>query len=395
MKTNRAPVLKNKSVIILSSIQWDWQWHRHHVLTFYLARQARKVIYVENLPKRLPRLRETKRVTRRIRFRKKQSLVGSKYQSLLVQAGNIEIISPLALPAINRVFNWLNRKIWLRRLANLIKIRLGGEHPIIWCYLPIQSALDLIELLQPKLLVYDCVDNYLAEPFAPKDIAQTESSLLRRANLVTVTSDFLYQAKSRIRKDVIQILPGVNYELFRRADTGMIQGPIKRVCYFGGMSSIRINFDIIRAIAREGFEVWLIGPVQGKLPALPENVKFLGMVEHKIIPEYLDNCDCLILPYKINEYTKGIIPAKFFECFATGKPIIVTPLPNFQPYKNLLVIADSPQQFVSTLKHIREIENEEKYHQRIKIAQDHSEEHQFDPLLEIIRKKLKDKNRKQ
>ena len=47
-----------------------------------------------------------------------------------------------------------------------------------------------------------------------------------------------------------------------------------------------------------------------------------------------------------NEYTKHVFPLKFHEYMASGKPIVVSGLPEMEIYRELVQIADSPQSFL-------------------------------------------------
>lgn len=383
-------LIKNKTVIIISTIEWNMQRQVHHQVAYWLSKHVKKVIFLENLPKRSLKIGGVKRIIKRFKNIGQKNIKDRRHKSLISEADNIDIIAPFALPSSNKFFCWINLEICLKILSGFLRKRLTEKNPIVWCYLPTRSSLDLINLIKPSLLVYHCVSNFIDDPYSPKDIGIVERELLNRADTVICDSDFLYSEKRKIRKDVIQILPSVNYNLFKKTNTGMIKNPIKRVCYFGGINKVNINFNILKSIALAGFELWIVGPVRSKLPKLPSNVKFFGMVEHEELPQYIRKCDCLILPYNVNEFTKGVIPAKFFECFATGKPIISTPIPNFMPYKDIIIIKSTPEEFVQAIKNIEQFENEEKYNRRIEIAKNNSEEKQFDRLLKIIECKIKE-----
>ncbi len=56
-------------------------------------------------------------------------------------------------------------------------------------------------------------------------------------------------------------------------------------------------------------------------------VQYRGAVPHEGLPASLAGVDAYVLPYEINNLTKGISPAKTYECLATGKPVVASPLP--------------------------------------------------------------------
>ena len=113
-------------------------------------------------------------------------------------------------------------------------------------------------------------------------------------------------------------------------------------------------------------------------------------MEHEKLPGILAECDCLILPYNINKLTDGIMPAKMFECFATGKPVISTPIKNLKKYKDLIILAETQEEFVDAVRNAGRRDSREKYEKRLKLAISRSEEHEYDgfmgPILEKIGK---------
>lgn len=376
--------LKDLSVVILSSIEWNFLWQRHQTLATKFAEYGMKVIFVESSVKRNPDFKDIPRIIERL-----GRLIFKKGLRRKVNAHkNITIISPVLLPATYRIFRWGNRKFFIPMLKEKIK-RLGAEKSIILCYLPTQTSLDLINMLNPIIIVYDCVDNLPADPAVSRDLEDLEKKLVKTADLTFVSSSFLYDKISKIRKDVIKITHGVDFELFRGIDKDRTI-VTKRVAYFGSINE-KIDFRIIKKIALKGYEVYMIGPIRIRLPKLPKNVIFAGTIAHKDLSKYLRDTDCLIIPYRINLYMKGVMPAKLFECFATGKPIIVTPLPVFSEYKEFATIAKTPEEFVRAIKNIKNIETNERRKKRIALARENSWDNRFEKIVGLIANYLRKK----
>lgn len=382
-------ILKNETIVVIASISWNMQWQGHHKLTFWWARHAKRVIYIDNMPKRMPGFRELGRIFKRVSPLRNRSIRSRKHRRSLDGFKNIDIISSLLLPSVNRVFNWINKKVYLKKLAGIIKSRSEGQRPIVWCFLPSKSAKNLIDHLDPKLLIYNASDNYQAGRDAPRDIVELETFFIKKADIVAVTSDYLYEQKRKIREDIHMVPEGVNFKLYQTANTGFFKGAVKRACYFGGVNRQRINIDLVNALGRSGVEVWIIGPVRDSLPKLDGNIKLIPTVEHEKLPELLAGCDCLILPYNINEFTDGIMPAKVFECFATGKPIISTPIKNLKKFSDIIALAGSEGDFVDAVKSAGRLDTVEKYNKRIEIARSRSEEHEYDGFIGPILEKIK------
>jgi len=80
---------------------------------------------------------------------------------------------------------WINQKLAVSRLTRLV--REWQEGPLIlWFYFP--KFLELIDLLEPAAVVYECMDNYAAlardDRFVLDKLAVDEPRLLARADLV-------------------------------------------------------------------------------------------------------------------------------------------------------------------------------------------------------------------
>ncbi len=380
--------LQDKEVIILSSIEWKFQWQRHHIFATLFSKICKRVIFIESQAKRNPEIKDIPRIIERvIRFALKRS------QRLAPRKGsklpkNLNIISPLVLPSTFKIYRKINKKIFIPLLAKKI-LSHGIKKPLVLNYLPTQTSLDLIKKLSPSLLIYDCVSNFPQFPGVPKDTETIEKKLIKIADLVFTDSKFLYEKIKKIRNEVKRILPGVDFNHFHDADKGKVKQKIETLCFFGGIHERRIDFELLKDIASKSkLEIQMIGPVRSNIPPLPKNVIFKGEVSYHELPKYLKHSDCFILPYKVNEYTLGIIPAKLFECFATGKPVIATPLPSFYEFIDFIYIARSADEFLKIIKNLLNLENQDKYEKRKELARNNSWEKRFEEMIEAIQKKL-------
>jgi len=382
--------MKNTDIVILSNIEWTMNWQRQQIFASYFSQIYRKVVFVESQGKRNPKLTDLPRIVDRLsRF-----LIKRGRRDLNDKEGspaNLTIISPLVLPSTLRFLRKINRLVFIPSLVKSIQ-KQGVLNPVVINYLPTQTSIDTMTLLQPGLTVYDCVENFPAYPGVPKDTAYIEEKILKSSDLVFTDSEFLYLKAKSMREDVERILPGVDYELFQRADTGPFKGSIRSLCFFGGINARRIDFDLLMNIANSGnFTIDMIGPVDSRIPSFPGNVVFHGPVPYAELPEYLKKTDAFIFPYRLTDFTRGIIPAKLFECFATGKPVIATPLPSFQLYSDLIHTGENTEELVEIIHNMRSLEKEGSYHKRKKAAQKSSWKSRLSDVIFHIEKKYQQK----
>lgn len=384
----KAATIKNKDIVILSNIEWDFQWQRHQIFATFFCASSRKVIFVESQAKRNPEFKDIPRILERLlRFITKRGQKNSS-QKRDGTRENLTVISPMVLPSTYKVFRQINRKIFIPWLVRSIQREIITA-PIVINYSPTQTSIDVIKSLTPQVVVYDCVENFPEYPGVSKDTTEIENRIFRDADLIITDSKFLFEKAQKNRPDAMRILPGVDYRHFNQADTGILKSPPQTLCYFGGIHERRINFELLKQIVSQGFRVEIFGPVKSKIPPHLENVVFHGAVPYDRLPALIRDFDCFILPYTLSEFTKGIIPAKLFECFATGKPIIATPLPSFYEYKDLIYLKESGDECVKTLERMVSLEDEHKYNKRKALAKENSWDSRFLEFRTAIENKLK------
>jgi len=380
--------IKNTDVVFISNIEWSLQWQRHQIFATFFSHMCRQCIFVESHGKRNPELKDLPRILGRV-FR----FISRRGKKPLKKADknlpeNLVVISPLVLPSTHRIFRTINGIVFIPSLVRSIK-KLGVQKPIIMNYLPTQTSIELIQRLDPCLVVYDCVENFPEYPGVPGDIAKIEEHMFESADLVFTDSNFLYEKASQFRKETKRIMPGVDYGHFAKADTGRPDYPVKSLCFFGGINDRRIDFALLREISKlDHLTVDMIGPVDSKVPPLPSNVVFHGPVDYSELPEHIKSCDCFLFPYRVTEFTKGIIPAKLFECFATGKPVITTPLPSFFEYAELMYICQTAEEAIDIIQNLERHETELKSMRRKELAKKSSWDSRFEELVDQIKRKL-------
>jgi glycosyltransferase involved in cell wall biosynthesis len=292
-------------------------------------------------------------------------------------------------PPTFKIFRWLNRKVFVPRIVRDLR-RIAGSDPIVVAYPPTQTTLDILQGLKSRLTVYDCVDDYKLYPGMVKDMAKTERELLWRADLVSCTSIHLLKKVKPIRPDAMLNGPGVKFEAFHALSTDRIRREGNTVCYFGYIGRIEMDFSILKAVARAGFTLRLIGDRNKAEKGLLEipGIDYRGEVPHEELPAALKGVDAFIIPYRLNELSRNISPSKTYECLATGKPVVATPLPALVDLREHVYLAESPEEFVRVLRNLPSTETEEKVRARIEVARRNSWEARFKELEEALWSKL-------
>jgi UDP-galactopyranose mutase len=229
------------------------------------------------------------------------------------------------------------------------------ERCLLWIYTPM--ALPLIELFEPEVLIYDCMDELSAFDFAPLQLIERERQLLDRADIVFTGGPSLYRAKQGRHANVHLFPSSVDTDHFRQALNGLPEPqdqaglPRPRLGYFGVIDE-RLDRPLLEHLAalHPEWQIIMIGPVVKIDPAiLPQarNLHYLGQRSYESLPAYLAGWDLCLLPFARNAATRFISPTKTLEYMAAERPIVSTPIADVQePYGDIVYLGDTSEAFV-------------------------------------------------
>ncbi|RYZ63661.1 MAG: glycosyltransferase family 1 protein, partial [Proteobacteria bacterium] len=307
------------ALIVLSHLRWDFVFQRPQHLMTRLARDYR-VYFVEE-PLRSD---------------------GAPRIELHRPAPNLTICRPHT-PVASPGFHDDQLPAMEMLLEGLVEQESVSD-PIVWLYTPM--ALPLAQKLNPRALVYDCMDELSAFLNAPRQLLQRESALLRAADLVFTGGPSLYEAKRNRHPDVHCFPSSVDVAHFERAAGPVDEAPEQaalphpRLGFYGVIDE-RLDLSLIDAIAtaHRDWQIVLVGPVVKIDPAsLPQgpNLHYYGQQSYERLPDFLAGWDVCLLPFALNDATRFISPTKTLEYMAAGKPVVSTPIRDVaEPYSHL------------------------------------------------------------
>lgn len=230
----------------------------------------------------------------------------------------------------------------------------------IWFYTPM--AVPLATGLEPRGVVYDCMDELTAFKNAPRQLVQRENVLFKMADLVFTGGRSIYNAKRGRHPDVHCFPSSVDAKHFSKAtqDHPLQAGlPRPRLGYCGVIDE-RINLPLLDAIARARpqWQMVMVGPTAkidpSDLPPRP-NIHWLGQQGYEDLPAFISGWDICLLPFALNEATRYISPTKTLEYMACGRPSVSTSIRDVvEPYGHVVNIADTPEGFVIDCEAIME-----------------------------------------
>jgi UDP-galactopyranose mutase len=324
-------------LIVFSHLRWDFVYQRPQHLLSRLSRSFH-VVFIE------------------------EPLRGSGKPRLetIAQGPNLDVVVPRT-PIEAPGFHDDQLPLLKPLLADYLR-----EHGIVdylaWFYTPM--ALPLISEMQPRLVVYDCMDELSAFKDAPRQLRQRETALLKVAQIVFTGGPALYEAKRGLHANVHCLPSSVDVEHFSparlRADDEEakeaihLQGalPHPRLGFFGVIDE-RLDLPLLAQLAdaRPHWQFVMVGPVVKIDPHLPPkrpNIHWLGMQPYSRLPYLMAGWDVCLMPFALNESTRFISPTKTLEYMAGEKPVVSTPVHDVVAlYGDVVRVAAKPAAFLA------------------------------------------------
>jgi glycosyltransferase involved in cell wall biosynthesis len=282
------------------------------------------------------------------------------------------LVTPGHLPANDA----LNRR-WLGWAVKRTAARLGLHSPILWLYDP--YLIEPSGQFGEKLVCYDCNDDtssFASLDYKLRNMQIRDASLTGRADLVLATSRELYRQKKALNANVHYLPSGVDFDLFNKAvsvdvpvpeDLSDVSPPV--VGYVGSLTNYRIEWGWIETLAQSVPEVTIVlvgppvEPPPGSVTSLP-NVRFVGPKPTAELPQYLKLFNVGIIPYKGEAFLKSCQPTKTFEYLAAGLGVVSAPIPDLQPYADVVRFAAGPEEFVQQTREMLELSRQTVFRNR-------------------------------
>jgi glycosyltransferase involved in cell wall biosynthesis len=384
----RAP-LRGREIVCVGFADWDTElWTNQHHLMSRLTREN-KVLFVESLGLRRPRLagRDLRRIVRRLR----RGLAPPR------EMDGLRVLSPLVLPLhSNRLVRALNRRL-LGALVQRAARGAGMRRPILWAYVP--QAESLIEVLDPELVVYHCVDDIAAQPgIDGASFRAAEERFARGADLVLASAPSLTRRMRTLSGNVLEAPNVADTALFATAleegpvDAALASLPHPRVVFTGAIVTTKLDLPLLVGLARErpSWTFALVGPVgpgdpQADVSALAAepNIHLLGPRSYRELPAVLRGADAGLIPYARNELTGSIFPMKVYEYLAAGLPVLATPLPALEDVSEVGKAPDAPS-MAALLDAALTADTADRRRERSRAAASHSWERRLEEIAAAV-----------
>lgn len=357
-------MIEGRNIVCIASNWWYDPTSKHHVMK--LLAERNHVVWVNYHGSRRPRMGAAD--ARAIAGKLRQFVEGPRRI-----AENMTVVTPLVLPLPgNRAAMELNRRLLVRQIRTVL--RGLPERPVqLWSFAP--DVDFLLGRFDEECAVYYCVDEFSAfEGYDREAIQAAEARLAAKADLVVTTSTALYESKRPLNPNVMLVPHGVDAEHFARAtrpetivpeDIADLPRPLLG---FWGLIQDWVDIDLLAEVARlrPQWSIVLIGEAivdVGRLATLP-NVHLLGRRPYAALPAYAKGFDVGMIPFRVNKLTRAVNPIKLREYLSAGLPVVSTPLPEVEQYREWAAIAGRPDLFAQACQRMLESTSQDEVRSR-------------------------------
>lgn len=254
--------------------------------------------------------------------------------------------------------------------------------------------------------IYEYIDDLSPELSGTKELPKNiidkyEYVMEHEDTYVVVTATKLEEnvIKRRGKKNLVFSSNGVDYKFFKSIDKNynfedefleILNDKKPIICYYGALAKW-FDYDLIKKIAKTNkYSIVLFGIKYDESfdenMNNVENVYFMGPRDYKVLKNYADKCDVMIIPFKINNITEATSPVKIFEYMALNKPIVITDLKECRNYKSVF-LSRSYDEFLDNLDLALKKKNDKNY---IKLLDKEAKENDWNVkaklIIELIKK---------
>lgn len=336
--------LHSKEIIYISSISWDFSWHRQQEMMKYMSEHGFKILFVEPCNKEHPFQRFFKQ-----------------------ECENVWRLRPCGFPyeRCSRLINIINGKMARTEIEEAAR-QLKFKKPILW--LDRVHGFDFEYFQKNSYVVYDLVDEILAFGRVRNDrmLLELENQVLKRADVLLSSSQTLMNRKIKQsgRTGKSQFLPnGVDCSRFS-IETGKVTQQNPTIGFIGHISRRSIDYNLVQSVAaaRPDWTLLFVGPgTEEDKNALKErypNIVIQDPVSGAEVPRVIRDFDIGMIPYNTDkEDMDYVFPRKACEYLAAGKPVISTPLKEVECLRPYVQVATDAEGFIRKAEEVTD-ENE-------------------------------------
>jgi len=351
-------MIHDRSIICFGGEDW-WYHHPHsknHLMRRF-ARAGNKVIFVNSISMGLAPVKSGELLPRVKRKLKSYAKLARTTEE------GITVVSPAVVPFFGSAAAVAtNRRLLTAQISSLAKRR-GLTKPILWIAIP--TAVEVVGRLRESMVIYHVSDKYDANTMDhatdPALIRKLHERAIEAADLVFYSSRKLFDEGNLGPEKSFLLEQAVDFDHWSRVsegDMGIAEAvakiPKPRIGYFGAIEPWLIDQELITKATREHADwnwVFIGNKSRGlEIEELP-NVHFIPPVSYDELPHYAAGFDVCVLPWNTEvPFTSYGSAIKVREYLASGKPVVISPLPEYESMRDVLRIGRTHEQFLNLVE---------------------------------------------
>ena len=320
-----------KSILYIMNVDWDWIKQRPHFIAEGLSSSYDvDIVYAK-------------------RFNRKVLQNNSTEGLNIVPIRQVPFIG--RFPKLRKINDYLYNSKIKRMNAN-------KKYDILYITYPTQ--IEAVTKSYEGKIIYDCMDNhpaFIENEEARKRLIDLEHKLMSRADcILTSSSDLINKLSERYGaefNDKITVLRNGFNGKIESVKPGKKSGKAFKLAYIGTLSNWFNNDFVERSLSDiDNIEYVFIGPISDYTQINNSRVEYKGVVQHNDLYKTIDDVDCLIMPFCVNEIVESVDPVKLYEYINYNKNIITVyydEIMRFEPYVHFYNTYDDYLRCIKTL----------------------------------------------
>jgi glycosyltransferase involved in cell wall biosynthesis len=249
--------------------------------------------------------------------------------------------------------------------------------------------------LGERLCVYYCIDDYAAHPGVDQQVVTSlDKYLTRKADAVFVAPPAIVEAKKALNPHTTFSPHGVDSDHFARAldpatriPEAAMQLPHPVIGFFGLVADwIDVDLIAFMARARPTWSFLLVGHVYADTSVLNglKNVVMVGAQPYASLPNWAKSFDVAIIPYRDTQQVRHANPLKLREYLATGRPVVSTPNPEVERFREWVRIARTAPEFLEQVEAALEVESVASVEARMAVVRPMTWDARVQAVLDVV-----------
>lgn len=339
-----------KKALLLTGIYWKDPLQRHQQFASYLSKLGYKVYFVEHI------------VSSKFSFKKVIKLFKVVKSKRTDQQNEI----PPHVHLVNMRF--INPGKGLFAIVNFLKVIkmtkvLGKKYDLVINYLPINTTRFILNNVESKKIIYDCVRNFIGWGGYYKNIQKEEEHLSQIVNAIFCDSYYLKNKFRNAEVPVIQFFPIANDKWLEGCVIKRNILEIKKIGYFGTIDK-HIDVNAFKLLINRGYEIHFWGVIECEIDLKLYKHGYVKDLE-VLASQIITTVDAIVLPYRGN--MDGVIPAKMLQALSTRLPVFCSNFYDSRCLKKYMYIYNNKKELLELIsdyslkQHMKKIKGTEEF----------------------------------